>query len=281
MVERQPTPRSIQQMLEDALRLVKSSAASVSAGPVLGADGLALPPCPVCGKPAYAGQYTNPFDIAHDCNCCIDRSFQYDSLLVSTYNKSRAEHLFLKSPSLPDFYREHFYRAALRGKPENQKVSAYLRSCDWMLRENLFLYGPAGTGKSMLAVSVARHMASQGKTAKYWNMVALLDAIKDSIEEARRRPYLEGYDVLVLDDVDKLRATEYAYERLYSILEQRWSSGKVTIFTAQFNPGEAALLLTPGNREERVRAADPLASRMGCGSVFEIGGRDQRAGRHG
>lgn len=227
-----------------------------------------LPTCPVCHAPAIAGYLHRAWnDLAHDCNCVLECEQAYLNGLRRLWQQMNAHPHYLAT--LPERYQGYDLNS-LTQTPQN---AAALRAVRAGLTGNLYLFGPAGTGKTHLAAATAAHLAQQGLTARFWGMAALFAALRDSFASGAARPELMHWDVLVLDDIDKLKPTAYVYETFYALVEERWSRRKITIFTAQLDADRAARVLTP---EGNQLAADPLASRMASGLVAKIDGQDQR-----
>lgn len=233
-----------------------------------------LPPCPLCGAPALAGtEYDLATKISHDCNCVVEQPLRYDAELLKVWSRRQAEPYFLAH--LPSRYHD-YTRANWISTESSDRVRILF---DGPLTNNAYLYGPAGTGKTYAAVALARNAAQQGQTAQFWGMADLIGALRDVYALRTPPPELRHWDVLVLDDIDKIRPTPFVFESLYALIEARWSEKKCTIFTAQNNPDAAARTLTPeGDEDMRERAADALASRMSAGYRFQIKGGDRRAG---
>jgi DNA replication protein DnaC len=90
------------------------------------------------------------------------------------------------------------------------------------------------------------------------------------------RPNLVAPGVLILDDLGKVKTSEFVYETLYACLESRWSNAKTTILTANHKPGVVADRLTPASLDRE--AADAILSRLIAGQVIEVKGMDEREG---
>lgn len=226
------------------------------------------PACPLCSAPAIAGYaLTSWSDIAHSCACDLEHETAYLSGLRRSW--ARVNALPHYRATLPERYRDYTLDT-LRPTEGNREALDAVRAG---LTGNLYLYGPAGTGKSHLACAVAADLAAQRRTARFWGMAALFKALRESFSGDAPRPELHHWDVLVLDDIDKLKPSQFVYETFYEVVEARWAARKLTVFTAQSSPDEAALALTPTGNE---RAADPLASRMASGLVFHVQGQDGR-----
>ncbi len=125
----------------------------------------------------------------------------------------------------------------------------------------------------MLAVAIAHKFAAYYSVA-VWGVVDLFATIRASFNAYNNteRPNLKRPEVLVLDDIGKSKASDFVYEELYSIVNDRWEQGKTTIFTSNHSTIGAAQKVSPDKDN-----AKALLSRMASGDVVEVTGRDQRA----
>lgn len=136
----------------------------------------------------------------------------------------------------------------------------------------LFLLGGEGAGKSDLLVALANQLRLDDPEA----VVAYVNgpAFAGELIEALERNHLEGWrtryrraDVLLLDDLDALGATERAQEELFHLFEDLQRSGRQLVFAARTPPHDLPL-------PERLR------SRLEGGLVVELeeadGGRRSR-----
>ncbi|HEX7040105.1 MAG TPA: ATP-binding protein, partial [Trueperaceae bacterium] len=139
----------------------------------------------------------------------------------------------------------------------------------------LYLWGPAGNGKTHLAIATGHHLAETGHTVAFHGIAALFAQIRASFApDGPPRPHLHHPDILILDDLGKIKPTEFVYETFYATLETRWSQEKTIIFTANHRPLDAANQLAPDPE-----SAAAILSRMASGTVTEIKGRDERLPR--
>ena len=125
-----------------------------------------------------------------------------------------------------------------------------------------FFSEEAGTGKTTIAVACGKTVAARGKRVLFLRAAA----IPDLTEEA----YVEAKEVknLIIDDLDKIRNTDYGIEKLFELVDYRHSELKPTIVTSN---------LTPSGIAERYGSslASRLCDRSSFG-VFEVGGSDRR-----
>lgn len=103
----------------------------------------------------------------------------------------------------------------------------------------LFLYGPCGTGKTHLAVSIARFVREQHGMSVYFAVVPdLLDHLRATFDPASGAAYddrfttIKNAQLLVLDDLGTENATPWAREKLYQIVNHRYMEQLPTVITS-------------------------------------------------
>jgi DNA replication protein DnaC len=104
----------------------------------------------------------------------------------------------------------------------------------------LLLMGPAGVGKTHLAVAILRGLLSKGVPCLFFESGALLKRIQDSYnpvsktsESSVLAPVYET-EVLVLDELGATIPTDWVRDTLYQIINTRYNDKKLTIFTTNF-----------------------------------------------
>jgi DNA replication protein DnaC len=103
--------------------------------------------------------------------------------------------------------------------------------------EGLWFHGDVGTGKSSLAMLVAKSALDAGRTVAVYPVPRLLAAIRqtygdeggDSYSSLFRR--LVNVDLLVLDDLGAERQTEWVLEQLYVLVNERWQDQRSVVAT--------------------------------------------------
>jgi DNA replication protein DnaC len=107
----------------------------------------------------------------------------------------------------------------------------------------LFLSGPCGTGKTHLAVAIAKHAMHWHNMSVYFAVVPdLLDHLRATFDPNSGTGYDERFntirnaDLLVLDDLGTENATPWAREKLYQIINHRYMEQSPTVITSNVKP---------------------------------------------
>jgi DNA replication protein DnaC len=141
----------------------------------------------------------------------------------------------------------------------------------------LLFMGPAGVGKTHLAVSIIRALIEKGFAGLFFEFGSLLKQIQDSYNPVSKSSELKVLapvyeaDVLILDELGATVPTDWVRDTMYQIINKRYNDNKLTIFTTNY--------LDKGNElEERITYR--LRSRLYemCTNVV-IDGEDYRRRR--
>lgn len=135
--------------------------------------------------------------------------------------------------------------------------------------QSLFISGNVGTGKTFLAAIIAQELMKLGRSVIFQAVPKLLDNLRDSYDEKSEVKMdkliseLEKVDVLVLDDLGTEVSTEWAVERLFLILNERYQEEKQTLITSNYSLSELAERLNnPKKAQKRGVSGDRIASRI-------------------
>jgi DNA replication protein DnaC len=144
-------------------------------------------------------------------------------------------------------------------------VRAFVRSIDEKLENGrgLWFDGPVGTGKTSLAILVAKAAKDAGRSYAVYPVPRLLAEIKRTFDRDASDTYLGFFrrlctvDVLVLDDLGAEKQTEWVLEQLYSIVNERWQDQRSIVVTTNIpdaDPEAPARLLDASARDLREAA---------------------------
>jgi DNA replication protein DnaC len=147
-----------------------------------------------------------------------------------------------------------------------RQVRAFVRSIDEHLDggRGLWFDGPVGTGKTSLAILVAKAAKDAGRSYAVYPVPRLLAEIKRTFDRDASDTYLGFFrrlctvDVLVLDDLGAEKQTEWVLEQLYSIVNERWQDRRSIVVTTNIpdaDPEAPARLLQASARDLREAAA--------------------------
>ena len=109
----------------------------------------------------------------------------------------------------------------------------------------LLLTGERGTGKTHLACGVLRAVFEyHGKRGRFWPVIDLLDRYKATFDAERATETVEQIDqemrqieVLVLDDFGTHKSTEWAEERLFRLVDERYRDLRPLVMTSNVQIG--------------------------------------------
>lgn len=170
-----------------------------------------------------------------------------------------------------------------------QVCRAYADTFEYKLPENnpepgrngLFIAGPKGTGKTHLAAAISNKLMQQGVAVICMTMIDLLDRIKQTYEKSRRigdevseSDILSTYKtvpLLVIDDMGKEPATEWAVSKIYAIINARYETYMPTIVTTNYSDTELVRMLTPKDGDRITADATVDRLREMCAAVVVTG----------
>jgi hypothetical protein len=118
-------------------------------------------------------------------------------------------------------------------------VRAFTRSIEENLEagRGLWFDGPVGTGKTSLAILVAKAAKDAGRSYAVFPVPRLLAEIKRTFDRDASDSYMGFFkrlctvDLLVLDDLGAEKQTEWVLEQLYSIVNERWQDRRSIVVT--------------------------------------------------
>lgn len=105
--------------------------------------------------------------------------------------------------------------------------------------KGLLLYGTVGTGKTFMSACIANALIEKGYPCLVTNFARLTNTLSGMYEG--KQQYLDslnGFDLLVIDDLASERDTEYMAEIVQNIIDARYRSGLPLIITTNLSAEE-------------------------------------------
>lgn len=111
----------------------------------------------------------------------------------------------------------------------------------------LFIWGVFGLGKTTLLKTAIAESMRYGRQSSYVRMVDIIDDLRNAFStdnpnevSARRLEFWTEVPILAVDEFDRIRLTEYAEERRFSLMDHRYENairGKsITIMASNSDP---------------------------------------------
>ncbi|OCG81101.1 hypothetical protein XEULMG905_21000, partial [Xanthomonas euvesicatoria] len=136
---------------------------------------------------------------------------------------------------------------ALRAPPD-QRFDSYIAAPDGLLAQLqalaaghvsdwLYLSGPAGTGKTHLALSLCAAAEQAGRTPAYLPLQAAAGRLRDALEA------LEGRGLVALDGVESIAGRRDDEVALFDFHNRARAAGITLLYTARQMPDGLALVL--------------------------------------
>lgn len=225
------------------------------------------------------------------CDCELAKEY-WKKFDYEKKRKTEMELAYLKKQKQERLYRTSKMNPRLREYSfENYEVKDYNRRAFRKAKEyaenyiqgtergSLFITGGVGTGKTHLAASIANELIKNEKTVVFGTLINILSEIKDSYnsEFENEGIIIDKYskiDMLIIDDLGKERPSEWALEKLFTIINNRYENKLPVIITTNYNREKLRERLADNKNYE---IADSIVSRLYemCRGISIIG-KDKR-----
>lgn len=106
--------------------------------------------------------------------------------------------------------------------------------------KGLIITGESGLGKTHLAASIANKLIENDKIVLMGRLTTLLDMIKETFRDNTKseNELIELYsnvDMIIIDDLGTEKISQWALEKLYTIIQNRNENGLPIIITTRFD----------------------------------------------
>ena len=138
--------------------------------------------------------------------------------------------------------------------------------------KGLLIAGPVGTGKTWTAAAACNAMAVY-RPVRWFSVSRMLAQARAGFKHPAREDLTEvmlnANLPLIMDDIDKVKATDFARDILFQVIDERVAAGTPLLVTTNFNYTEL-----------EAAYGEPIASRLaGMGEAIRIEGSDRRQQR--
>ena len=133
------------------------------------------------------------------------------------------------------------FKCAPGTSQDNALLAAQRLVAEFPVDRGLLFMGPAGVGKTHLAVSIIKALIAKGFGGVFSEFGSLLKEIQDSYNSISRSSELKVLapiyetDVLVLDELGATIPTDWVRDTMYQIINKRYNDRKLTIFTTNYS----------------------------------------------
>src|SRR6476620_6467996 len=128
-------------------------------------------------------------------------------------------------------------------EPVVRQIRGYIRNLGANLADGrgLWLFGEVGTGKTTLAMLVAKAALEAGHSVAIYSMPRLLNEIRRTYDEGSDSNYIQlldrlaEVDLLHIDDVGAEKSSDWVLEQLYAIVKTRYEAQRSMTITTNLS----------------------------------------------
>lgn len=226
--------------MQEVFRSIEEKAEQNAAGKQehLGADGLLY--CDICGEPTQCRVHVfgEERTVRCICKCDQDRLEEEKRQREQADKLRRIERLRIEGFAATEMQRWTFAADDQQQPKLRQAMLAYVDGFDDFKAagKGLLLFGDVSTGKTFAAACVANALIDRGVPVLMTNFSQITNRIQEGFKG--RQDYIDslnGFDLIVIDDLGAERDTEFMTETVYTIIDARYRAGLPMIITTNLD----------------------------------------------
>ena len=188
--------------------------------------------------------------ISGECGCDQERAAKEEEEARKAAEKDRRYAEKLRAVGIPPRYQNAVI--------DSNEAAMFLAEFDSRPGSGLYIQGTCGSGKTSLACALARRLFDAKKRVLVTTAIDMLGEIQRTFDDSSPtfdvvRRYVEC-DLLVIDDMGKESAGDWAVRTLFQILNARYGEMRSTIVTSEYDPPNL------GRRMSRQGFGDPATA---------------------
>lgn len=173
------------------------------------------------------------------CQCEVQQRKTQEEQERQAQKQRRIQQLRQNGVTDPSYLQYTFAHDDARHPQISDVCRKYVSRWPEMYRENIgiLFYGSVGAGKTFYACSIANALLDQGICVLVTSFPRLLYRLQNSHEPNSKNilDRLNGYHLLVIDDLGVERDTSYAAEQVFHVIDARARLGKPLIITTNLS----------------------------------------------
>lgn len=206
-----------------------------TAGTYVGDDGLLY--CNKCRKQKQVRVTLFGVERVSTCTCACDVAIQEQINKISQKQNEQDRRDELRSMGIEDLaWGKYTFDADDKRDPKASDVCRrYADNFGQMLKDGtgLILFGALGCGKTFLAGCIANALIDANRSVLMSTLPKLIDSMVENYAENRGYVIdkLAKFALVVLDDYGVERSSEFSLQNTYTVINERYRSGKPLIVT--------------------------------------------------